>query len=116
MSHYAKVVNGIVTKVIVAEQDFINSLSDKDSWIQTSFNTFGGINKRTGNPIRKNYAGKGHIYDSSIDAFYIPKPYNSWKLNRDSCLWESPKPKPDTSKGYYSWNEKELKWNLISTY
>jgi hypothetical protein len=111
MSHFAKVINGIVIRVIVAEQEVINKLPNKTQWIQTSYNTRGGVNERTGVPIRKNYAGIGYTYDEIRDAFISPKPYNSWTLNDESCLWESPIPYPDDDK-YYEWNEFKLSWDL----
>ena len=116
MSHFAKVENGLVTQVIVAEQDVINTgmFGDPNSWIQTSYNTYGGEHKLGGNPLRKNYAGIGYIYDQERDAFYAPSPYPSWVLNENSCLWEPPIPLPDPLEGYfYSWDENTVNW--IST-
>tara|TARA_R110000868_G_scaffold38195_2_gene133965 strand:+ start:596 stop:940 length:345 start_codon:yes stop_codon:yes gene_type:complete len=110
MSHFAQInQNNIVTQVIVAEQDFIDSgvVGDPSTWIQTSYNTFGGQHRLKGTPLRKNYAGIGYLYDSELDAFIAPKPYESWILNSDTCLWEAPVVKPD---GYYYWNEEELNW------
>ena len=92
MGSFAKVENGIVTNVIVAEQDYIDTLEDKDLWIQTSYNTYGGVHLLGGTPLRKNYAGEGYSYDSERDAFIPPKPFASWILNEDTCLWESPTP------------------------
>lgn len=109
MSHFAEVINGVVTRVIVAEQEFINKLPNKTQWIQTSYNTRGGMNERTGVPIRKNYAGIGYTYDEVRDAFIPPKPYNSWILNEDTCIWESPIPYPDDDK-YYEWNDDLQQW------
>jgi hypothetical protein len=113
MSHFAKVENGIVTEVIVAEQDFIDTLSDKNSWIQTSYNTYGGEHRNGGTPLRKNYAGKGYAYDSDLDAFIPPKPegYDSWSLDEDTCLWISPIPRP-TDGNMYDWNESAQRWDL----
>lgn len=108
LSHFAKIVDGIVVEVIVAEQDFIDKLEDSDSWIQTSYNTYGNVNDITGNPIRGNYAGLGHIYDEINDVFYKPKPYASWILNEDTWLWEAPIPKPDETA--HSWNEETQEW------
>jgi len=111
MSHYAKVENGIVTQVIVAEQEFIDSgaLGNPTQWIQTSYNTFGGVHRTGGTPLRKNYAGVGYSYFPDIDAFVPPKVYNSWILNTDTGLWEAPIPKPTDNKNYV-WNENELRW------
>jgi len=93
MAHYAKVSNGTVEQVIVAEQDFINTLDG--TWVQTSYNTHGGVHTLGGTPLRKNYAGIGYTYDLSKDAFYAPQPFPSWTLNGSSCLWESPTAMPN---------------------
>ena len=99
MAHFAKVENGIVTRVIVAEPEFFNTFVDSSpgQWIQTSYNTSGGVHysPETGLPdggvaLRKNYAGVGHTYDSGRDAFIPPKPDESWVLNEETCLWEAP--------------------------
>ena len=113
MAHYAKVKNGIVTKVIVAEQDFIDNYKDNKAgvWVQTSYNTFGGQHKLGGTPLRKNYAGIGSIYDKLKDVFYEPQPFPSWTLNEDTCLWEAPTTKPDDGKRYI-WNEETTSWDL----
>jgi len=113
MGHFAKVENGIVTQVIVAEQDVINTgmFGAPDSWIQTSYNTYGGEHKLGGNPLRKNYAGIGYTYDSTRDAFYAPQPYPSWLLNEDTCIWEPPISMPDPIEGYfYTWDEENVNW------
>jgi hypothetical protein len=111
MSHYAKVVGGTVTQVIVAEADFFNTFVDSSpgEWIQTSYNTYGGQHTLGGTPLRKNYAGIGFTYDAGKDAFIPPKPYASWTLNDDTCLWESPTPYPTDDK-QYSWNEETTSW------
>ena len=90
MAHYAKVTNGIVTQVIVAEQDFIESYVDNiaGQWVQTSYNTYGGVHANGGTPLRKNYAGVGMTYDADRDAFIAPKPDSDHVLNEDTCLWE----------------------------
>jgi len=117
MAHFAKVVDGIVTQVIVAEQEFIDTLSDSDSWIQTSYNTRGGKhytpNSNTeddGVALRKNYAGIGDTYDSVKDAFIPAQPYPSWNLDDQTCLWESPIPYPDDTENSYYWDEPTLSW------
>ena len=101
MSHFAKVENGIVTEVIVAEHDFINSglVGDSFLWIQTSYNS----------TFRKNYAGVGYTYDSTRDAFISPQPYNSWTLNEDTCQFEAPVPYPTDDKRY-TWDEATTNW------
>ena len=113
MAHFAKVKNGIVTKVLVAEQDFIDSYIDHEpgKWIQTSYNTYGGEHKLGGTPLRKNYAGIGFSYDSTRDAFIPPQPYPSWTLNEDTCLWECPVARPDDG-NKYNWNEETQAWDL----
>ena len=110
MAHFAKVVNRIVQQVIVAEQDVIDSGIFGDGWIQTSYNTYGGQHPEN-RPLRKNYAGVGFTYDIIRDAFIPPKPYASWTLNEDTCLWDSPTPKP-TDGQVYSWNESTLTWDV----
>ena len=122
MSHFARVNQGIVTQVLVAEQEFMDSYVDTEpgEWIQTSYNTFGGVHyDRSTNPptpsgdqskaLRKNYAGIGMIYDKDKDAFYQPQPYASWILNATTCLWEPPVAYPDDGK-YYEWNESSKSW------
>ena len=96
MSHFAKVENGIVTHVIVAEQDFINSglVGDPSIWIQTSYNTYAGEHRLGGTPLRKNYAGLGYTYDSERDAFIPPNPFPSWILDENTCLWNPPTGRP----------------------
>lgn len=108
MSHFAKVENGIVTQVIVAEQDVIDSGMFGTGWVQTSYNTYG--NKHPLNrPLRGNYAGIGFTYDQINDVFYAPQPYPSWILNQTTWLWESPIPYPTDSKRYY-WDEPTISW------
>ena len=111
MSHFAKVENGIVTQVIVAEQDVIDSGLFGTGWVQTSYNTHGGQHPE-GRPLRKNYAGVGYSYDSIRDAFISPKPFASWVLNENTCLWDAPTPRPDDGKEYY-WDEATLSWVLV---
>ena len=123
MGHFAKVSNGIVTRVIVAEADFFNNFVDDSpgQWIQTSYNTRGGVHYQpnTNEPsedqskaLRKNYAGIGYTYDSTRDAFIPPQPFNSWTLNEDTCLWDSPVAYPEDGK-LYKWNEEILNWEEV---
>lgn len=112
MSHFAKVENGIVTQVIVAEQDVIDSGLFGTGWIQTSYNTHGGQHPE-GRPLRKNYAGIGYTYDDVRDAFIPPQPYPSWVLNEDTCLWDSPIPYPTDGKNY-NWDESQQNWIEIT--
>jgi hypothetical protein len=106
MSHFAKINNGIVTQVIVAEQEYIDSLDG--TWIQTSYNTHGNQHPE-GNPLRGNYAGIGFTYDSTNDVFYAPQPYPSWTLNNTTWLWEAPVDMPTDGKKY-KWNEFITNW------
>ena len=117
MSHFAKVDQGKVIQVIVAEQDFIDSFVDTISgeWIQTSYNTYGGTHKLGGTPLRYNYAGIGFNYDKTADAFYAPQPYPSWTLNASTYLWEAPVAYPDAdSAEFYLWNEENTNWDLVT--
>lgn len=118
MSHFAKVENGIVVEVIVAEQDVIDSGIFGQGWIQTSYNTYAGQHPE-GRPLRKNYAGIGYIYDEQRDAFMPPKPYPSWLLDEETCLWNPPIPKPSDEgtgdpKKFYYWDEATLNWVLFN--
>jgi hypothetical protein len=113
MAHYAKVYKGIVKRVIVAEAEFFETFIDNSpgQWIQTSYNTFGG-NHPEGNPLRKNFAGVGFTYDEDRDAFITPKPFPSWVLNEDTCLWEAPVDYPDDA-NRYNWNEETQSWDQV---
>ena len=110
MAHFAKVNNGIVEQVIVAEPEFFKTFVDSSAgeWIQTSYNTHGGQHPE-GRPLRKNYAGIGFTYDKDRDAFIPPKPFDSWMLNEDTCLWDAPVPMPEDGKEY-KWNEETITW------
>ena len=111
MSHFAKVLDNKVTQVIVAEPEFFNTFVDSSpgEWIQTSYNTHGGIHKNGGTPLRGNYAGIGYTYDRTNDVFYAPKPYASWNINESTWLWEAPVAMPIDDKKY-SWNEATTSW------
>ena len=115
MSHFAKVVDGKVTQVIVAEPEFFNTFVDTspDTWLQTSYNTHGNVHTKGGTPLRGNYAGIGYSYDSVKDVFYEPQPYPSWVLNTD-YLWEAPVAMPKTG-GSYMWDEATKSWLLAPT-
>jgi len=114
MAHFAKVQNGIVTQVIVAEPEFFETFVDTSpgEWIQTSYNTYGGVHKLGGTPLRKNYAGTGFTYDKTRDAFIPLQPYPSWILNEETCLWDSPVPYPNDGEPY-TWNEETQTWDLV---
>ena len=130
MAHFAQVNNGYVLRVIVVEQDVINSgqFGDPASWIQTSYNTKGGIHYDpvTQLPddkpaLRKNYAECGGIYDAQRDAFYSQRQNDykgvvceSWILNEETCLWEPPSTRPEnTETHHYMWNESTASWDEI---
>jgi len=110
MSHFAKVESGIVTQVIVAEQEFVDT--QEGNWVQTSYNTHGGQHSQGGTPLRKNYAGVGYTYDSKRDAFYSPQPFPSWVLNETTCLWEPPVayPADGSFENPYTWSENTTSW------
>lgn len=112
MAHFAKVSNGVVVQVIVAEPEFFQTFVDTSpgEWIQTSYNTHGGQHPE-GRPLRKNYAGIGYTYDRTRDAFIPPKPYASWTLNEDTCLWDAPTPMP--TDGVYTWDESTTSWVTV---
>ena len=115
MAHFAQIdENNAVIQVIVAEQAVIDTglFGDPLTWIQTSYNTHGGVHSQGGTPLRKNYAGIGYTYDAVRDAFIPPKPYPSWVLNEDTCLWESPIPVPEDEQ-LYRWNEETQSWDSV---
>ena len=105
MAHFAKLNNNVVTEVIVAEQDFINSGAVGDSflWVQTSYS----------GSFRKNYASVGDTYDKTRDAFIEPKPFASWTLSESTCQWTAPTAYPDDGE-MYSWDEDTTAWISIS--
>ena len=131
MAHFAKLGKGnIVEKVIVVSNDvatteqdgvnFINNLyGTNDVWKQTSYNTYGGVHELGGTPFRKNFAGVGFTYDQTRDAFIEPKPFDSWILDEETCLWEAPVAKPTLTQeqidnnNYYRWNETIKNWELV---
>jgi hypothetical protein len=112
MAHYAKIQDGLVTRVIVAEAEFFDTFVDTSpgEWIQTSYNTHGGVHSLGGTPLRKNYAGVGYTYNKELDAFIPPKPFASWVLDEETCLWNAPVARPE---GNYTWNEDEQSWDLV---
>ena len=111
MSHYAKVVDGKVTQVIVAEKEFFDTFVDTTpgQWIQTSYNTYGNQHPE-GRPLRGNYAGIEYTYDAINDVFYSPQPYPSWTLNNTTWLWEAPVAYPTDGK-LYNWDEDTKTWS-----
>ena len=111
MAHYAKVSNTLVTQVIVAEAEFFDTFVDSSpgEWIQTSYNTSGGVHSEGGTPLRKNYAAVGDTYDATRDAFIAPQPYPSWTLDEATCQWAASVAMPDDGK-MYEWNEDTTAW------
>jgi len=112
MSHFAQIdSNNMVTQVLVIEQDVVDTglFGDPATFVQTSYNTQGGVHKLGGTPLRKNYAGIGYTYDRDRDAFVPPRPFNSWILNKDTCLWDAPTPMPTDGK-VYNWDEATTAW------
>ena len=120
MSHFAKVCDGKVIQVIVAEPDFFNTFVDTSpgQWLQTSYNTRGGVHYgQDGNPdggvaLRGNYAGIGYTYDATRDVFYAPQPFASWTLSQTTWLWEPPVAYPIDGKRYI-WDEPTVSWKLV---
>lgn len=123
MAHFAQIdENNIVTQVLVVGNDqehrgqefLANDLGLGGTWIKTSYNTQGGVHSNGGTPLRKNYAGLGYTYDAQRDAFIPPKPFNSWVLDEDTCLWNAPTPMPAEG-GPFVWVEDDLNWQTIPT-
>jgi hypothetical protein len=114
MGHFAKVVNGKVTQVIVAESEFFDTFVDSSpgTWLQTSYNTVANKHTQGGTPLRGNYAGIGYTYDVTNDVFYAPKPFPSWVLNSD-WTWEAPIAMP-TDEKLYNWDEATISWSEIA--
>jgi hypothetical protein len=113
MAHFAHITNGIVDQVIVIDQETLNTgnWGNPSEWVQTSYNTQGGQHPE-GRPLRKNFAGIGYSYDTVRDAFIPPKPYPSWVLNEQTCLWDSPVPMP-TDGNMHTWDEETTSWNQV---
>lgn len=115
MAHFAKIdENNIVSNVLVIEQEVINSgaFGEPTLYIQTSYNTYGGVHLLGDTPLRKNYAGIGFKYDAERDAFIPPQPYASWVLDEDTCLWNAPVAYPEDGKDY-AWDEETTSWAEI---
>jgi hypothetical protein len=116
MGHFAKVNNGKVEQVIVAEADFFNHFVDTSpgTWIQTSYNTIGGQHTQGGTPLRGNYAGIGYTYDAVNDVFYPPQPFPSWTISAPTWTWTAPVAYP-TDGGVYTWDEATQSWVAVPT-
>ena len=126
MAHFARLDSNNIVDFVVVGRDEDNgkeaelSARTGDVYKQTSYNTHGGVHALGGTPFRKNYAGLGYTYDAGRDAFIPPKPYASWLLNEDTCLWDSPVPYPtdvgtEENPKRYSWDEATTSWILIET-
>ena len=122
MAHFAEIdENNIVTRVLVVGDDqedrgqefLANDLGLGGTWKKTSYNTQGGVHVNGGTPYRKNYAGIGFTFDEARDAFIPPKPFNSWNLNEDTCLWEAPTPMPVEEGKLFTWNEETTSWDEV---
>jgi hypothetical protein len=119
MAYFARIEEGVVVEVLSVSdnqehrgQEFLaEDLRLGGVWVQTSYNTRGGVHLTGGTPFRKNYAGIGYTYDPERDAFIPPKPFNSWLLNEDTCLWGPPTPCPDDG-NIYMWDEATVSWVL----
>ena len=116
MTHFARVQDGLVTEVIVIEQEMIDTglWGPPEEWIQTSYNTHGGVHAQGGTPLRKNFAGIGYSYDKDLDAFIPPKSFDSWILDETTCQWNSPINCPQDG-NVYTWNEQDQQWDLLIT-
>jgi hypothetical protein len=107
MGHFAKIVDGTVETVIVADTKEWCENNLGGTWIQTSYNTYGGVHSLGGTPLHKNYAGIGYTWDGI--GFAGPQPYNSWQLDQETYLWQAPTPMPEDGK-VYDWDEETLSW------
>ncbi len=114
MAHFAEIINGVVERVIVADTKEWCEANLGGTWVQTSYNTYGGDHTLGGTPLRANYAGIGYTYDAEADVFYAPQPFASWILNTTSYLWEAPVAYPEDGNAY-TWNEETTSWELIPT-
>ena len=115
MAHYAKVIEGTVSRIIVVEPEFFDSFVDDipGEWIKTSYNTFGGVHTLGGTPLRMNFASVGGTYDAENDVFYSRQPYSSWTLDTSTYLWQPPVAMPDDDNNY-QWNEETTSWQVIA--
>ena len=122
MAHFAEIdAEGIVLRVLVVAdaqedrgQEFLaDDIGLGGTWKKTSYNTVGGVHSNGGTPYRKNYAGMGFKYDAGKDAFIPPKPFDSWNLNEDTCLWEAPTPMPVEEGKFFTWDEDTTSWKEV---
>ena len=115
MAYFAKVRQGKVVSVMVAEQDFIDNMVDTSpgNWIETCKKTRGNTHKDGGKPLRYNFAEVGGNYNATDDAFYAPQPYPSWTLNTKTYVWEAPVAYPEDGK-LYGWDEEKTSWDEVT--
>lgn len=111
MANYAKIVKAIVVEVVMADDNFLETVKDDSSciWLKTSYNTSGGVHANGGEPLRKNFAVVGHTYDSYRDAFFGPQPHLGWLLDDDTYQWYPPIPKPEDGQQYV-WCDETHNW------
>ena len=117
MAHFAKVENGVVTQVIVIDQETLNlgHWGDPSLWVQTSYNTQANKHTQGGTPVRGNYAGIGYTYDKVNDVFYSAQPFESWTISESTdWVWTPPTPMPVEEGKMYSWNEETKSWDEIT--
>ena len=126
MAHFAELVNGVVARVVVVSNADTSSNGVENGaigaafchnllggeWVQTSYNTSGGVHNDGGRPLRKNYAGIGYTYDTARDAFIAPQPYASWVFDEATCWWGAPVPRPTTG-GRWNWDESTVSWVAV---
>jgi hypothetical protein len=115
MQHFARVVNGVVEQVIAIEAEVLATghWGDPSEWIETCSCTYGNVHRDGGVPLRKNHAQVGGTYDPEKDAFIPPRPFASWVLNEETCLWEAPIPRPEDATTPHMWDESTLSWIAI---
>ena len=112
MAHFAEVIDGVVERVIVADSKEWCEANLGGTWVQTSYNTQGGVHSQGGTPLHKNYAGIGYTFDGT--GFAAPQPYASWALDEETYLWQAPVAMPEDG-NLYTWNEETTSWELVPT-
>ena len=108
MAHFAEIVDGTVTRVIVADTKEWCEANLGGTWVQTSYNTHGGVHSQGGTPLHKNYAGVGYTWDGT--GFAAPKPFESWTLDTETYVWNAPTPMPVEEGKLFTWDEATLAW------
>ena len=115
MQHFAKVINGVVEQVIAIDSEMLATghWGDPSDWVETCPYTYGNAHSEGGEPLRKNHAQVGGSYDKDKDVFIPPKPFPSWVINEDTCLWEAPTPRPEGIVAPLMWDEATLSWITV---